>query len=353
MAQTTKVTPVIEISPEVTIDQGFVKLPIHHEALRGFVSSLLGRPQTVEQLFKNPFTLEINNILNLYHSLEQRVRQNPAQQLDFKTIITYEDDSSVTLGSIEELRTYNGIRPLVITRLNLYWSYLIHFADKESPEKQEIEIVFVSDYIIPKERPNNFLTFKNVGKIQYIIRYTDRTWGSDIQNLLSNQIKPLLEEENKFYAFLRKYQSPITFLCSIFLFVIILIGCISTANRYSVYSIKKIKNIIGSSSDLHVKLDKISEYIASGDWLQFNLIVTVILIAGVFLSIMAGILFDSILDKVSLNESFICLNDQTKKFKEKSRRSSRNNVIKFITSFLISVSCGVIGNYIFQMLTTK
>ncbi|WJM09794.1 hypothetical protein [Paenibacillus sp. PK1-4R] len=350
MANAEKTKEIIEIAPEVTIDQGFVKLPINHDALRGFVSSLLGRPQVVENVFKGSFSVEISNIINIHHVLTQRVRQNPSELLDFRATITFEDDSSIKLGSFEELRTYNSTQPLVITRLNVYWSFLVHFPDKKSPEKQETEMVFISDQTILNKNIDRIYSLSEVGAIKFVIGYTDRTWGNDIQNLLSNQVKVLLEDERSFYKTIKKNQNRITLLSSISLFLIVLFGCIYTVNSYSEYSVNKINNIIIGTNDINIKLNYISEYIASGDWQQFNLYAIILLIGGVFLSILAGFLFDGILGKMTLHEAFICLNEHTKKYKAKSKKKSRNSIIKFIASFVFSVFCGVIGNVVFQVL---
>jgi len=93
-------------------EEGFVVFPYNKEQLRDFITSLLGSPQTIGKAFRGEFEINLDDLRNLHQLIMQRVsQQNDGVLIQFKSKIVYSDNSSVELTSIDELLTYNEIRP--------------------------------------------------------------------------------------------------------------------------------------------------------------------------------------------------------------------------------------------------
>jgi len=52
-----------------------VVLPFNKEQFTHFISSLLGRPQTIEQRFSFPFEISTEDIKDTFYLVEQRVHE--------------------------------------------------------------------------------------------------------------------------------------------------------------------------------------------------------------------------------------------------------------------------------------
>lgn len=121
-------------------------LPCPPDQFRDFIAGLLGKPQTIERYVEGPFELTKPDAENLYHLLDQRISsQNDATLVQFTARIIYSDNSSVLLNSFSDFQSYNEVKPLISTGLHLSWTYLIQFKNKSFPEKQNIDISFISD----------------------------------------------------------------------------------------------------------------------------------------------------------------------------------------------------------------
>lgn len=85
------------------------------------------------------------------------------------------------------LASYVETKQIVSTEVCLRWQYLILFNDKTTKERQEIEITF-------NTRPyHNFRG--NDGYIRIKIAHTARTWGKDMEAMLVNHIKGIIDNK--------------------------------------------------------------------------------------------------------------------------------------------------------------
>ncbi|PCC23560.1 hypothetical protein CIK78_16715 [Halomonas sp. JB37] len=113
-----------------------IMLPCTPEDFGEFVSGLLGKPQTIEKGFSGPFDVSRQDVINTFHLVDQRVRQqNEASLVHFTIRILYEDSSSVLLNGLDEMEHYTEVKPLVSTGVVLSWSYLIKFQNKKNSRK--------------------------------------------------------------------------------------------------------------------------------------------------------------------------------------------------------------------------
>ena len=128
-----------------SVEEGFVVLPMTGDQFKEFVKSLLGNPQTISKNFAGSFDIEPADVRNLYHLILQRItQQNDGILASFSGKFVFSDDSTVELNSIEELLTYNEVRPITSRALHLTWSFMVRFQDKKTPEKQRIQISFIA-----------------------------------------------------------------------------------------------------------------------------------------------------------------------------------------------------------------
>ncbi len=165
-------------------DNSHVVLQVETKKFQEFIGSILGKPQTIRKLFRGPFRIELSNIENLHALIEQRIeQQNTGNLVQFTARIFYDDSSSVLLNSLEELRSYNEVKPIVSVGVHLSWTYLVQFQDKDSQEKQEIQVTFLGSNrregggFDDDEIGFMFLLSPKFGRIQLQINHTARTWG--------------------------------------------------------------------------------------------------------------------------------------------------------------------------------
>src|SRR5689334_3077178 len=90
--------PVVQVRETA---QGHVTLPFGKEEFRDFIQSLLGAPQSITRQLAGTFVLRREDLEGFHHVLMQRVQQqNEAGLVQFRTKLVFNDDSTVTLGSL-------------------------------------------------------------------------------------------------------------------------------------------------------------------------------------------------------------------------------------------------------------
>lgn len=130
-----------------------VMLPCSDEDFGDFISSLLGKPQTIEKVIGGTFEIDDRNITNIFHIVDQRIsQQNDASLIQFTVTIVYDDDSIHLLNSLEDFQHYSEVKPLVSVAVHLSWSYLVRFNRKNALEKQTIEISVLAGIQICRKR---------------------------------------------------------------------------------------------------------------------------------------------------------------------------------------------------------
>src|SRR5690606_18739310 len=142
--------------------------------------------------FRGRFEVTREHITHLYHLVEQRVqRQNQASLVQFSVRILYGNGSSVLLNSFADFDSYNEVQNLNSIGAILTWTYLIQFKDKPAPEKQEVSVsIGVADHSRFRGYFSRHVTDEEShmiadSEISLVIKHTERSWGFDIENLLS------------------------------------------------------------------------------------------------------------------------------------------------------------------------
>lgn len=329
-----------------------VVLPCRPEDFRSFISGLLGRPQTISKGFRGAFDINADHVQDLHSLITQRVyQQNKANLIQFTARIVFDDNSSVLLNSLEEFMTYREVRPIWSTQLHLTWSFLVEFPDKHAPEKQEIEVSFVSSGGPLPIYDNDFPIFipaklASGSLINFRIRHTARTWGADIEALLSGHIKNILVPPPKIRAFAWKHSEKIGLAVGITFFVAALFFSFWTASHLWNYQKIQIADYLGETMQLPAKLDFILKTISSGIWAKYYFSVIVFLVISLGLSIILGVWVASSAD--TNKPSFIVLTEQSKRNKEKHLNKYRQKLISFMLSLFTTIGAGVLSNCLFH-----
>jgi hypothetical protein len=331
--------------------KGYLTFPFDGEQFKDFVTGLLGKPQTISKQITGNFEIHLADLQSLFELVNQRVtQQNNGRLLQFTAKIFFTDRSSVQLGSYDELVTYNEVKPIISEAVRLTWDYLIQFSDKSQPEKQVIElsIISASDRMSfeSEEIPIFFLNPK--GEFRINIQHTARSWGSDIESMLTNQLQSLLKEENKFKSFVRKHANNISVAFAILFFLICIIGAYTTTNHFINSEIEKVKTY--TKANVHSadeKLNFLTSYVASGVSSQHYFKVGIFIIIAIFLSIVFGTWIEETAKKNRV-PSFVILTRKSVENMETIRERMKSKWLLFFVSIFISVATGIISNIIFQ-----
>src|SRR5579872_726968 len=216
------------------IQKGYLTLPIDEDDFKGFIAGLLGKPQTITRRIGGTFEIHLSDLQNFHELINQRViQQNGGTLIQLKTKVYYSDESTVLFSSYDELITYNEIKPVISEAVRLNWSYLIKFPDKKVPEKQEVEI-----FIVSTRYRRRFYAEEGIGfngsdsEMQIIIQHTARSWGSDIESLLTSQIRSLLIPRERWRTVLQKYSVEIGFLTGCFVIFSSFLGIYSAKSAF-------------------------------------------------------------------------------------------------------------------------
>lgn len=334
-----------------------VTLPCHPDDFSDFVSNLLGKPQTIEKFFsKGTFSVNHQDIINTFHLVNQRIeQQNQSTLVQFIVKVFYDDESSVTLNSLDDFLHYTEVRPIKSEGVYLSWIYLIKFQQKKTPEKQQVDLMFRTDndggevihedgIVIRRGRK-----WYGPGHIFFRISHTERTWGVDIESLLTGHIKTLLKPQNKQSNFITKHSGKIGFFIAS-LFLLSAIICVFIAiKRFTDSYLEQLKQIsdkvLSSSGLLTSKVDFLINIIATGAWPKFTFYIFSFLFISLVVSVILGIWVEDKADNRPV--SYVVLSKAAENFQENSLRKRRRDWVMFGISIITSIISSLVANIIF------
>lgn len=332
-------------------------LPCEPEQFREFISGLLGRPQTIEKVVEGPFDVARADIENLHHLIDQRISsQNDATLMSFCARIFYDDNSSVTLNSFQDFVSYAEVKPLVSRGVHVSWIFLIQFPAKKVPERQELEITFLTE-----ELSLPYVTAKSLGRLSFreprgLIRlrigHTDRSWGSDMEALLTGSLKTLVKSESRIRRFASKQSGWIALFSAI---GVILIGLTSIYFVSLELSSKLLRGIsvklpMGANQQdvVLAKLDAISRMLASGSWSKYSFYAVIWVLCSIIMSIVLAAFITEGLD--FRRPSFVLLTQKSANVMATKLRKMDRNWLTAVGSIAISIIASLSSRFVFQIL---
>lgn len=341
-----------DIKPDDAGGNYGIMLPCAPEDFGEFVSGLLGKPQTIEKGFSGSFDISRKDAINTFHLVDQRIRQqNEASLVQFTVRIIYEDDSSVLLSSLDELLHYSEVKPLVSTGIVLSWSYLIKFRNKKVPEKQDIDLSFISDMRRRRGIVIGIEEFSDLRMpgIMLRVKHTDRTWGVDIESLLSGHVESLLRVESRKARFVRHNSGRIGFLVGSLFFLGAIGGAFWASIRFVRSQTENLQTLRsttqGNSQYFQTQIDLLLDMLVSGVWTRFTFATLGFLVLALVVSIFLAVWVESSANKAPF--SFVNLSRKAEERRDHLLGQQKRDWLMFCASILTSVAAGVVSNLLF------
>lgn len=309
---------------------GNVALPFNEEQFKSFIVSLLGKPQSISKRFEGNFEIAKEDIVALHTIIDQRItQQNDSQLIQFRATVYYDDNSTVTLNGYDHLVNYSESLPVVSKAIHLTWQYLIKFRDKETFEKQEINLSFITetDYPLNIDKDENYYVHGDYASIR--INHTARTWGADIEAIISKHMATLVKKESRFNKYFRYNDETVKNGIQGLLAL--------TTLSFTIYNTLKLK------ADTSLTLNTIF-------WIHYYSGIIFLFIALYIFSKVIEIILEDL--RIPRKPSFILLTSESYKDKEKTLKSYKRNWQKYTWTIISSVLLGVVGNYVYAYLTT-
>ncbi|MCK5535669.1 MAG: hypothetical protein KAI79_02520 [Bacteroidales bacterium] len=341
-------------SSEENIEDYIVSLPCAPNEFGEFISGLLGKPQSTRKGFNGTFSITKENINELFQLINSRiVEQNTGQFIQFVIEIFYKENTSVRLNNIEEFMAYSEMKPLTSIRAILSWTYLIKFNNANVPEKQEIDLVFdTSGRLILEDED---IYFHNRQGISCSIRHTNRTWGMDIESLITGHINKIMKMPNKFNQVLYKHNILIGISSGVILFM-------SLANiiyqNYQNYQDIYLKNITDGANkfskpleSIQYKLNHLFDYILSGTINDSVFSLYLSFLIAFIISIVFGSFIGSLVN--NRPKSFLLLSDLAKEYKKEFIEKRNRRWLLLVSSIIGSIVIGLLTNYLYAKFIEK
>lgn len=342
----------------------YIVVPGPPEQFGHFLGGLLGKPQIIERVFSGTLRVEPSDITNFHHLVEQRVHeQNQATLVQFSAKIFYDDGSSVEVASLEDFLHYAEVRPLISTGISMTWIYLVKFPQKDAPEREQIDVELeVIDPALDSYERFYALTYPtrltrrkygryDTGYVGFRIAHTARSWGTDIEALLSAHIGNLISSKDcKWIKLARRrsgWTATLSFIATFSLLTTLCYRIMHPLFGRDIHDYNSIK-----SSDLlslmSAKIDFLSSHlIGSG---SKDPSARIVISAAVFIIALSSVMAIFVGAHVETNEpSFILLSKKSRTRMQDSLRAYTHTWRKVAIVSASSVFLGVLANIVFAL----
>ena len=334
-------------------------LPVESNQLGSFLSGLLGQPQTLEQSFYQSFDINHDWLLNLHELINQRIHQQAsAELLAFRAIVYLENQMKRTLTTIDAFQTYQELQQQVSYGVQLEWSYLVKFPNSDVPEKQQISFsayTGLRDKSAVRYDKDPFAQLINPSlnpsraRISYRIDYTERTWGNDLEALMSDTITSVVRPEfrKRHYSYMQIGLIFLLIACSMFI-----------ANEVFNYmeqiwlaevrqGLAELKQLAPVTLDtLDAKLLRIGEFTLAGmpvSKASYGIYFLAFMIAMALAPITMAVTDYSL-------HSFVVLTKPAEVRREGRIKREKRNVLTLIGGYISAIVCSIIAGFVFNYL---
>lgn len=345
-----------------------LSLPIKKKDLGVFISGLLGQQQSIERDIEASFDIDHVWVVNLHETINQRIyQQADAHLTNFTAVIYLENGLKRTFTSLEAFGTYSETKKLIPVGIKIIWVYLVKFPAKQYPERQQITF---SAQIHSKEKSENIgdlKTSKNRlessilnlitgeferSSLNYQIDHTERTWGDDIESIISNQVDKVIRGnplKNVLFGLSRLTLISIIFLFS---FIYPIYTVYLASSQQSIAMVEAMTNYLSLSHNLESSLDSVN--------IKLDSLANMVKIAGkkdeisVFslLITFVGPPIAIILLKLTRKNtySFLVFSKESEKNRTLKLKQEKRSIWILVSSFCLSILAGILANYGFAWL---
>lgn len=330
-----------------------------------FILSILGRPQTISKIFRGAFEVDRDQIANFYHLIEQRIEQQNVYRLVSCTVsVVYSDKSQIVFNSMQSFLGHHEIKPLIPLEVEFNCIYLIKFPDKDSFERQEINVNFLTSSlphgalleIDDGEIMEKLSQYANTGFVQFEVKHTARSFGWDIENLLSGHISSIVTQGSRTRTWLKKNSGKVGLAAGGTIF---LLAVLSSFNLYEKYNALRLKDL-----EPFRRIDQVERFFTLDDVIRFLFIIheygttsisqlfSWALGIGLVVSMVLAIFVSIKLDGLAL-PGFLLFNEQSKKYMEKIKRKQRGIFKGVVGASLGAVALNIIASILFTAYLEK
>lgn len=332
-------------------------LPLKKRDLGSFISSLLGQQQSIDRVLTAKFDIDHAWLINLHELIDQRIRQQQsANMVEFTAIIHFNNGLTRTISTTDAFKHYVETKKETAIAITLIWNYLIKFPGRNHPEKQEIAFNarVKNDENEGEEKDRFSFLLGGYGSkeafsfIGFNIEHTERTWGDDIESIMSKHVETAIRSEKGlsetvYSCFRWGLAFGIFIFCLLFPLYIMVNGHVQGIEEIMVqyHAIDASLEPINIVSE---KLDKIAELLANNEkkgtpHISFALVFAAPFLFGFVLR----------LTKKNLN-SFIVLSPADSTRRDDLLKKEKRGMKIMGGSYLLALVIGVAGNYIYSLL---
>jgi hypothetical protein len=219
------------------------------------------------------------------------------------------------------------------------------------PEKQEIELMIVAtpQKNVFEDEFSPMVSWFRRGQFGITIKHTARTWGSDIESLLTNQINSLILPEKPWRRYVRRKSTLIGILSGLFSFSAVSFGVYFANANYVQDKLHKSQEILATSHPDAEKLDFIIQYVAgnSQNLLFFQSLCFMAL--SIFVAIILAAWVSNLAEKQPY--SYLVLTREAERAREETIKSLKRTTLLFCVSMVLNIILSVLASYIFVFLT--
>lgn len=337
-----------------------ISIPVGKKDLGSFICDLLGQKQSLERTYDVVFEVDHSWLMNLHDMIDQRISQQANSNLiNFSAVIYFENGSKRTITTVDAFRSYHETKPHVSNGIKVVWEYLVHFPNRPHPEKQQISF---SAHIYEKKHTEKSTNLERLAKsisenakdslINIQIDHTERTWGDDIENIISSCVAEVSRQDELKDSFIKI--SRLVLFVAIMAFTLV----------YPIYSAQTtsgetIETLRASFEELSNHAEATNELINSKLDMLFEAVSTIEnnrnsrslwALAFMFLGPMVAAVFLSVTK--TTQQSHILLSPKSNQLRDKLNQKNKGKVLIVVFSYILSIAAGVLANYSFQYLNS-
>jgi hypothetical protein len=325
-----------------------IALPIDKKKLGEFISGLLGQPQSISKAFEDSFSADHQWFIHFFSLIFQRIKQqNSAEPLSFNARILYKDKHERKVTTWQAFQHFSETQNIISVGAQFNLAFLIHFPEKQIPERQEINLIFNSE--VRRQPAGLFGSLLGapvpLGIIVVEVQHTERTWADDILRMIETEISNIQVVEPKYRIHLRKIFGPL------FAFAFPIVMLLSMAytqwqdeNDGLKGQAQKLLEV--TSTNLQVIHDKINILILASEKNALNRGGSLKIIFFGF--IVTGLVYCVGLFLAQPNPSFVVLSRAAEKNRTEAIEKSKRRGLILLISTIASLALGIFGNFIYD-----
>lgn len=341
-----------------------LSLPIKKKDLGAFISGLLGQQQSIERDIEAKFDIDHAWVVNLHETINQRIyQQADAHLTDFTAVIYFENGLKRTFTSFAAFKTYSETKKQIPVGIKIIWIYLVQFPKKQYPEKQQITFSAqihtknISEVKTSKNRLEFLILDTITGEserssLNYQIDHTERTWGDDIETIISNQVDEVIRGNQFKDALFDISRLTLTLIILLFSFIYPVYSIYSSTYHKSQIMTEAMTNYLSLSHNLVNSIDGVNK--------KLDAVANMIQIVGkrdeisglLMLMLFAGPPISIILLRLTRKKtySFLVFSKESERNRASKLEQEKRSTWILVGSFCLSVLAGIVGNYGFAWL---